>query len=1244
MGPLSELRELHQQLCRKLHRYSFVDTIRLVAGMGVLPQFHANTVRLELLSHLAATECQGANVPNRDDLVFLLKGLELGHLEDPVEDVFVGCVNTMHGTFRLFSGIFADGYFIVERLFGFLAPKVEFPTFQETVDSALALLRLSDALAKRVGLTRNCAGGGSSSGKIDAPPWRVLEPAARAVSFSQSDLHEAGILLASLEEFILSDEQRTEIQNQRMYASNLERRPLVRYRDGVVVAEPSTISRALVRYMLERIQLTKMGGWAETLFHQENAGIFVNDVARHLRIEDFKGCGLDDITLPNSPEHLPALFPYFGSFDYGKPVIMLSHTSPMEPAVAEPDGMDEFSDDEVSAMQTHLQACADAFARSPNFSGGMVLFSCVGLGRWGSFPVLTLGDSWVVHAAPLPDWLALSGDAGCTAMRLWKLGMQEKDAERRNVHITNLGGLPSLYEMWKRGNYCLFPIDTNFASRNVIGVGCEFGETPRTKFKLTHDIHHVRSHDDSKYVCLHRLHPTALFEDDEKSRSYGDIDAAKEHRLVACIKAAEDRRWWVVAPNISAPPVHMDVMFQLWDCVVQWLERSLTVIEREFPKFRPKSVEVLIELPDFVRWNIYPKLTKETATTPLIVAAPTSKAQITLTVPEGFLPQFNQSENVAERGIVAALIKGVALLSEMSVTPEKLEALALEVTRGTNARFFHIVESKHLQTNLRRHRGANPLFVPEEDAAMVNVGLADLAGRPPTEILTGKEACQKFLHDTVVKVRERIEKRLSVFDRFSVVMACCHAIDEISRDMEHFDMTTRSILALHQGGDDANAVLRNRRSRLNLVEFGNRLIIETAQYAAASTGGRPLNSADHGGLLAEFELLLTLAHHCEAIVSGFIEPEIKIHPRGDIEVDEKFYNEVMRKYLSQRSDRQTGKAAENYDSYFPQSVPAGEAEPAAASGENGFAEIFEGEFGFSTEQLSKVLQDWHDVAVGTKQVGGLVLEEDMYWMLGHAGMTREQSARFISTLTLPVRSAWDKDLPNGCRKDDVFPWRFRRRISVLMRPLIQISTNPKSWVVWVPVLEKSMRYLMGNITEGRFPDQFFTTQKMRSYIGSRVDKHGHEFAIRVEVELKKLGFATRLEIKMTELGAPSKPDLGDVDVLAWIPGGEVVCVYAIECKRLTAALTVREIVQRLEEFRGDEKRRDSLGKHIHRINWLVANVAGVAKTTGIPVANVKLIGLLVCSDLVPMQFFKEMNFPTAHVLPFDELSRVSGIL
>ena len=170
-------------------------------------------------------------------------------------------------------------------------------------------------------------------------------------------------------------------------------------------------------------------------------------------------------------------------------------------------------------------------------------------------------------------------------------------------------------------------------------------------------------------------------------------------------------------------------------------------------------------------------------------------------------------------------------------------------------------------------------------------------------------------------------------------------------------------------------------------------------------------------------------------------------------------------------------------------------------------------------------------------------------------MTHEQAERLLAAFTLPIRSRWDAELPPRCSKLDVYPWRFRRNLSLLMRPLVLVRTEPRGWLISAPFFEKSAQCLTGNIYEGRLPDRFFGSRELRAYIGSIVDKHGHAFAEQVAITFRNSGYNTRTEVRLTELETPRDPDLGDVDVLAWSERG--TDVFITECKRLTPALTVR---------------------------------------------------------------------------------------
>jgi hypothetical protein len=126
---------------------------------------------------------------------------------------------------------------------------------------------------------------------------------------------------------------------------------------------------------------------------------------------------------------------------------------------------------------------------------------------------------------------------------------------------------------------------------------------------------------------------------------------------------------------------------------------------------------------------------------------------------------------------------------------------------------------------------------------------------------------------------------------------------------------------------------------------------------------------------------------------------------------------------------------------------------------------------------------------------------------------------------------------------------------------------------------------------------------------------------------------------MSQLGAPK--ELGDIDVLAWErSSGEI---FPVECKRLLVAHSVREVVQRLEDFKGNKQEKDSLGRHLRRVDWLNKNFDAISKFTGIAKSAIRVKPLLITSEIVPMQFYEEMDFPISQVMTFQQAKKMLKI-
>ncbi|MGJ8678474.1 MAG: hypothetical protein ACSHX0_13250 [Akkermansiaceae bacterium] len=115
----------HSELVESLKPFDRDSAIQMITALETIPDLHENTLRLEVLLHLAIASCEGDKIANddaRNKWIELLESSPMTSQEDPNEDVFIGYVCSPGGGYRIFSGIFSHGDFIVERLLSFLAP------------------------------------------------------------------------------------------------------------------------------------------------------------------------------------------------------------------------------------------------------------------------------------------------------------------------------------------------------------------------------------------------------------------------------------------------------------------------------------------------------------------------------------------------------------------------------------------------------------------------------------------------------------------------------------------------------------------------------------------------------------------------------------------------------------------------------------------------------------------------------------------------------------------------------------------------------------------------------------------------------------------------------------------------------------------------------------------------------------------------------------------------------------------
>jgi hypothetical protein len=254
--PLSPIAAENRALLRELESYDPLRTVSTFAGLLTAAELQSNTLRLEVLAHLALAVCGGRRKPNAKLISHLFAQFgngTAGRLEDPAEDVFVSNIATRRGNFRILEGVWESAGFHVQRIVDLLEGLPAGGRYGLLRESVYALLQLSDLLCERAGLTRHQLGADIPLEKL---PQRIAASAGamrRLVRFSTAELGEQGISLDRLAAFGFDPARRGDLVTEAIGHSTLERYPLALHNDEILFLLPTATSAAIRRVVVEQM-------------------------------------------------------------------------------------------------------------------------------------------------------------------------------------------------------------------------------------------------------------------------------------------------------------------------------------------------------------------------------------------------------------------------------------------------------------------------------------------------------------------------------------------------------------------------------------------------------------------------------------------------------------------------------------------------------------------------------------------------------------------------------------------------------------------------------------------------------------------------------------------------------------------------------------------------------------------------------------------------------------------------------
>jgi len=1193
----SNLAALRQELAE-------FDPVKVVAGCAALASLadnHNRIFRIDSLIHLAALHCAGSKIPTRAEYArWLNEYLPESHVirfEDPPEDFAIGNVCIPAGDRLVFNGEWSSPDQILQDILDALeaAPA----SLNRARASVHSMLSLSNHIAERYGYSRDTAGS-IDLVEVQIPPsdtelWRL----SMLSVLDESALAQAGIELADIEPFTLTFEE-LRADARRAKVKQVRSRPILQVGNIRMLLFPTSLPMAIVWFVLKQIESARMLS-------------SLNNAIRPRQLEKTFGEVIQNMNRDEMEQHLlsrnAGLRPTSISqtafrFDINKHVHLIFLHDELDLVCR--DGLDgSWRPNGGEAFAEHIEATAKTLCTQADYSGGLTIIVVGGVGRGFEIPVpKLLPEGWFLQIWSSIDFERLIWLESEWPLTLWKMSHQQTTLETFNIHFETPSDA-NFYAAWTEADYRLIPLQVLEPPRADIVLGCGYIFKFRERARKHVAQHSIFRPDRQEWVRVCRTLSRSYFKEDEDRPTFGSPESARTGILEGAIES-ERRAWWIDCRARAASKDDRYYLFKIWETAMVWFVRLASFLDQSFPELPFGNIIVDLDLSQIIgKLDLRPAALESIAPMsrfPVNV----SDGCIKVTVPMAFVAMGQHPRNIAERALVETFVYGTALLSGVKDPDARTASLvnALDIRDGQ--RFMHMFEAKDARDYLRQYDAGKPELLKDADVYFAPAGVAQETGVEIPRHIVGVDECCAVLNRLVDTFWLRCKRRLQSLDRRTLVQRCLTNHERMLSEQDNWQRTRRATTAMHEDRRDVVSASRQVKEQLDRSQITHRAIVEMAICACPVAGGREASQTDIDYLGSQVLLLMATAAQSDAVRNGAVPASIRTSLAGDFRLESDMVT-VMQPYLSSHFEQTHLRDVSDYERHYESSIRETKTEVEVFGSQ--FVEAFQKEFGISPIHLAEVadilaqdaVQRETSIVEGTREsVRALLLEK---------GITEQEVDGVLANFVLPVRKNWEQVEP-PFRSKDWRPWRFRRKLSLMTRPIVALNDLE---LIYAPAFcEDSFHHVVMECFTGAFETEYFVTQAMKQYIGKENARRGLAFNKSVAQLFEAAGWNVRLELPMTELKAPPNEATGDIDVLAWREDSVCIC----ECKELLFAGTITDVSEQLARFRG--KKGDDLSKHLRRAQWLTAHPDRLERIAGR--RTFRFRSLLVTSKIVPMKY------------------------
>lgn len=1216
-----------RQLLKVLGAYSLEKTLPLAAGLCAVPRFQANSYRLELFVQAVVAGCKGKRTPTWQQfqtwLNFFVGDFEISRLEDPTEDAFVLNVLSGVGDFRVLGGTWEVGEHAASLLIEAVAG-LKLKNAGRLMAPVLALLRISDAVASRAGLARWYSERSISKHALPIDSKTPLTEWAQHVVFTACELVELGIPPEDLNPLVLGPDAYASLADQSNQESDLHRFPVICIADTFILALPSAVTYAIRRFIvaaadeldlvsdLNSVMMTRvLARLQEAVSRSHRHPVFNLDLPAIVR--GVEGCCVSIVVRLGQRRFLHFVVVSFGLRE-------IAESGYLHPR--------ELPDSKSRQLLEHIEAVRKHLENTESLDSGHTFLMGGHLGESVIWDLPEPRDRWTFSLARLADIEMLCRDPEDPLERLILMLNQQQDLEQQGVEMPFDNGLLNRYAFWLRQNFVTRIPEMRHDQGGTLQIA--------TDYVADYRVHRRRAVDEhcellpmGKSTVVQRANSESVYWVKRDLDCYVSMDLLEDGVLAFCAPHHGSLVWVVVEPDRSR---RVDrAVFDLWEGLQLFVSRALELLADDLTFIAP-VVGVRIDFSSLLlRAGSDAQKSTETA---LHTSREAGSWTAQIRAEPGFLQNFDSVENRGEQYLLAEVIRALALVSRDLAFGKQVdcEALALEVLGGTSARILHVFRlSTEVEALLASdHR---QIFRPPTEHLESRLREAFTWMPAPAEpVMLDAATSKERLNKAVGMKALALIARLRTFDRITLLEELLRCNESLLRDAQRWKTTARAVRGLYGVEDGTQAARDSEQSRAQL-QITLRALVEAAACEAVDVdvGGRRPDDFSTDELVGEMAALINLGRDSDIVHHGLSSEGILQFPNGSYELNADVIAELSEPFRRATFGQGYASADDRYEEWAEFKPALADALDGTVFLEKAFVDAWTAEYGLSFESFRQIFGALMDLGATRSSVVVRARASEIAAARASVGVTEIDVAAFLKSFGLPRRSGW-LARPGLDNPKDINPWRYERRLSVMLRPLILLDESEGEFIYGVGICREALLYVMGSVTEATFDKDVFVSKPMRAWLGGRVDKLGAKFSAEVGKILEDQGWSVRVEIKLTELGAPKNPNLGDIDVLAWRPDGRVM---QIECKRLKASRTIAEIAQSCGRFRGNVG--DHLHKHLRRLEWVRGNETKIAKLTGIDVEKLVFRHPMVVSRPVPFGYLSGLPIPASEIVLVDSL-------